>query len=125
MNQHTYTITGMTCQGCVAQVQTALAAVSAVTQAEVSLAQQQVTITSAQAIALSELQAQLPSKYKLLPSEPLSVGPKEGPSKWRQLRPLGLIFLFLLGAAVLITVVHQGTLWSGMRHFMGLFFCGL
>lgn len=127
---HTYKITGMTCEGCRSGVEAKLNAVPDVDRAEVDLNAGEAQITMHRHIATQTLQQALPSKYKISETEN-HAQPKSNvfetstaetsQSKIQQLKPLFLIFAFLIAAAVLL---HKHTWdWQAMMlDFMGLFY---
>ncbi len=121
--KHTYSITGMTCQGCVASVQKRLSQVDGVEEVLVDLENGEATITMKHHIPIQSFQSSLSSKYAIQENGNHHVEmslPKEA-SKWAQLRPLFLIFLYLFAAAFLLNYKE----WSqgeAMLDFMGLFY---
>ncbi|MCL6267703.1 heavy-metal-associated domain-containing protein [Flagellimonas myxillae] len=121
--KHTYAISGMTCQGCVASVSEKLMRVDGVTEVEVDLASSSAQITMDHHVGLSYLAAVLPDKYGI--SNPsgsdTSMDLPEEKSKWVQLRPLFLIFAYLFGAAILLRV-KEWNANEAMLDFMGLFY---
>jgi copper chaperone CopZ len=123
--KHTYTITGMTCNGCVQSVKEKLLALEDVTTAEISLERQEAVLTMANHVPLEALRKALPEKYTLAEKYEM---PADNPldstteiSKWKQLQPLFLIFLYLFSSAVLLHINSWS--WRGaMLDFMGLFY---
>lgn len=121
MNTNTiYTITGMTCNNCVAKVQATLAPYAAAV--EVTLNPPQVKFTN-QKLEISALNNILASvgKYKIgtalsAPSDP------EIPSKsLATYKPLILVFAYILGVALLVEFTY-GTF--GLHRFMSNFMAG-
>ncbi len=105
----------MTCQGCVASVTKNLSKHKDISRVEVDLKKETVTISSTISLSIEELQKALPQKFTL------STKKTKKESKWRQLRPLFLIFLYLIVGS---TLVHykEWNLTSAMMTFMGLFY---
>ncbi|MDD7885522.1 heavy-metal-associated domain-containing protein [Flavivirga sp. 57AJ16] len=130
--KHTYTITGMTCNGCKASVEEKLKAVHGVLNVTVDLAKAQAVIEMSNHISISTLQNALPDKYAISEKngpDPSVVKASQKPSKaieekrseLRQLFPLFLIFGYITVASVLINYRP----WNGigfMLDFMGLFY---
>ena len=122
--QQTYTIKGMTCNGCRAGVEKDLKAIPGVGDVMVSLEKEEAIIQADHAIALETLQAGLKAKYTISESAPKNVfaeATTKTSSKWAQLRPLFLIFGYITVASILL---HYKA-WDGraaMLDFMGLFY---
>ncbi|KPM32638.1 Hypothetical protein I595_1064 [Croceitalea dokdonensis DOKDO 023] len=124
----TYSITGMTCNGCVASVTKKLETLPGVEQVQVDLERQEAIIISEAFYNVKELEQVLPSKYTIgliQGDEHLVKSKKEvlegNQSRWVQLRPLFLIFLYLCGAAILLNYKEWSTN-EAMLDFMGLFY---
>jgi copper chaperone CopZ len=124
---HTYKVTGMTCEGCVAKVKHKLLTHPDVTGAEVKLEDEAVTITMQKHVSVDELQAAIgnDSKYKIsaaqnghsMTSDHMSG--EESASWLATYKPLLLIALFITGVSVLTS---GGSLTVGMNYFMAGFF---
>ncbi|MEH6656765.1 heavy metal translocating P-type ATPase [Leeuwenhoekiella marinoflava] len=126
---HTYSVTGMTCNGCRTGVEQKLNAVAGVEQAEVNLEREEAVITMNSHIATEAFQKALPAKYTITqqqeshPSQPQNVfsSAEQERSKLAQLKPLFLIFAFISVAAVLLH--KEDWNWREMMlDFMGLFY---
>ncbi|MAJ32910.1 MAG: heavy metal transporter [Flavobacteriaceae bacterium] len=122
MNEITYHIEGMTCMGCVKGVEQKLMSVDEIQSAAVDLKSGEAKITvSSMTLSLDVLQETLGSKYQIsLPKMYREVS--EGTlSKWTQLKPLFIIFGYLLVTSVLL---HWETpdYNAMMLDFMGLFY---
>ena len=129
--KQTYTLSGITCMGCVNQVKIALLKAEDVSEVFIDLKSKQVTIVTSKHIALSVFKDLLPDKYAILDAENTNVftpntkniSAEQGMpiSKLKQLKPLLLIFIYLLFASVLL---HKDD-WDVtkmMLDFMGLFY---
>ncbi|MFC4635976.1 heavy-metal-associated domain-containing protein [Dokdonia ponticola] len=122
--KQTYTIQGMTCNGCRASVERELKAISGIQEVEVSLEKEEAILTTASSISLSELQQGLSEKYTITKKEETNVfatSEEVQTSKWVQLRPLFLIFGYITVASM---AMHYKE-WNGreaMLDFMGLFY---
>lgn len=124
MKNNTYHISGMTCQSCRSKVHKALSAITGVQAIEVDLEQALVSIQSEARLVLKDLNAALPSKYKLsefVEIQKINEVEESEISKWKQLQPLFLIFGYLLGGSALIQL-QRGTWDEFMLDFMGLFY---
>ena len=118
-----FKVAGMTCNGCVASVTKKIAAISGVIQVHVNLETSVANITSNRVIAATELQSVLPEKYTVTSTTEThpEATPEEEVSKWKQLKPLFLIFAYLFVAAFLLN--YKSWDWSSaMLDFMGLFY---
>lgn len=122
---HTYTITGMTCSGCVASVTEKLAKVDGITNVTIDLTEGQANIVMSKNIALNSLADALPDKYTIREkvsstSNTIADGIQEQ-TKFQQLKPLFLIFAYLFGASFLLHFKDWNTS-EAMLDFMGLFY---
>ena len=108
-------IEGMTCQGCVASVEHAIKQLPNVKDVTANLKTGTVEVHYQQYFDVNEIEAVLPPKYALV--EDITTAP----SKAKQLYPLGLIFLFLIGGTL---IIHYPTfvIRDVLPDFMGLFF---
>ncbi|SNY94472.1 heavy-metal-associated domain-containing protein [Flagellimonas pacifica] len=123
--EHSYTITGMTCEGCVASVKEKLSKVDGVKDVDVDLEASTARINMEHHISIDDFSAVLPDKYAINESQReimSSVGEMMGEkSKWAQLRPLFLIFAYLFAASILLNY-QNWNLGEAMLDFMGLFY---
>ena len=108
-------IEGMTCEGCVASVEHAIKQLPNVNDVSANLKSGTVEVHYQQYFDVNEIEAVLPPKYALV--EDITTAP----SKAKQLYPLGLIFLFLIGGTL---IIHYPTfvIRDVLPDFMGLFF---
>lgn len=125
--QRTYRIDGMTCNGCKAAVERRLTQLDHVTDVIVHLERGEANIRMSEHVPTHKLSAALPEKYHLTEksaSEPTPVATTfetEEESKWKQLRPLFLILLYIAVASILM-YRQSLDLQAMMLDFMGLFF---
>ncbi len=123
--KHTYKITGMTCNHCVASVANTLSKVDGVQHIEVNLEREEADISFSKATSLTALASVLPEKYSIAePKKGNSVFHVNEPktvSKLQQLKPLLLILLYLFSAAFLLNYANWNTS-EAMLDFMGLFY---
>ncbi len=123
--KHTYTITGMTCNNCVASVADALSKVDSVTEVDINLEKSEVMISMTTHIAANVLQSALSSKYSISEKEnstsEIEINNGEDKSKLQQLKPLLLIFIYLFSAAFLLNY-KDWNVGEAMLDFMGLFY---
>lgn len=121
---HTYTVTGMTCNGCRTSVEDKLNALDNVEQASVNLEKQEATIKMSKHISIETLQNALSEKYSISEKNIFNVASEtktEEKSDLQQLFPLFLIFGYILIASILLNVNPWDT--NGfMLDFMGLFY---
>lgn len=122
--KHTYSLTGMTCNTCVASVADALSKIEEVTQVDVDLEKSEAEISMTSHIPIQVLASALKDKYsisnKRFDGSVLSTSAEEK-SKLQQLKPLLLIFLYLFTAAFLLNY-KVWNLGEAMLDFMGLFY---
>lgn len=123
----TYTINGMTCDDCVRSVTEKVLSVEGVGNVEVSLSNSHLEFESEEKIPIEILQNVLGTKYSLEASKTSeaikesSFQEEERDSKWKQLRPLFLIFAYLIVATYLLNR-DNWQLDNAMYDFMGLFY---
>ncbi len=123
---HTYKISGMTCNGCRSSVENKLSAIEGVTRVLVDLEKETAEIEMNQHISLETFQRTLGDKYTIsvktaenIFNNSSEVIPEK--TKLQQLKPLLLIFLYIVVAVVLLNYEA----WSSseaMLDFMGLFY---
>ena len=125
---HTYTVTGMTCNGCKASVEKALQSLEHVTDVSVDLENAEATVTMSQHISTDQLQDALSSKYNIEEENNTkknvfasSSTIEEDKPLVKQLFPLFLIFGYILVAAFLLNR-KPFDLSGFMLDFMGLFY---
>jgi len=124
---HTYKISGMTCTGCQAKVQSLLSKVAGVKNVSIDLANGEATIEMNKPIAMNNLNAALTDypKYQLTETTPPQyiVAPEEKKSWTATYKPILLIFGYIILIAVLIEYIQGDFLWMRwMNHFMAGFF---
>ncbi|SFD12155.1 heavy metal translocating P-type ATPase [Algibacter pectinivorans] len=125
--KHTYTVTGMTCNGCRTSVETKLNAIDGVTKASVDLETTEAVIEMNRHVALKEIQNALPEKYTILEKKASNVfntastQAEAEKSELKQLFPLFLIFGYIIAASVLLNYKSWDTT-GFMLDFMGLFY---
>jgi copper chaperone CopZ len=126
---HTYNISGMTCSGCQAKVQSLLAKVEGVTNVSIDLAKGQAEISMSRHIITDVLKSSLKDYPKYQLSEAISAAPtslsevEESKSWFKIYKPLLLIFAYLTGVSILIAWNGNGfNLLRLMQVFMASFF---
>jgi copper chaperone CopZ len=125
--KHTYTITGMTCEGCKAKVEKELLKVPNVTEVAVDLEKGEATVSMKHHINTETLKHALPDKYVLSEKKETNVfasateATNEEKSKLQQLTPLFLILGYITAAAILLNY-KTWNLGEAMFDFMGLFY---
>jgi copper chaperone CopZ len=124
---HTYTITGMTCNGCRASVENTLKSIKGVEDVSVNLEDSQAIVTMSHHISTEILKQALPDKYTIIEQASKNVFAsvlkveKEEKSELQQLAPLFLIFAYITGASILLNY-KAFEISSFMFDFMGLFY---
>ncbi|XZF13991.1 heavy-metal-associated domain-containing protein [Chitinophagaceae bacterium MMS25-I14] len=121
---HTYHISGMTCNGCTANVKTALLKMPDVLSADVTLPDT-ATIQMQRHIPLSALQQAIGGKYTITEdAHHMPAATEEAGKSWLQTyKPLLLVFSFITGISVIAAFHHGGFHWmQWMNNFMAGFF---
>ena len=110
---HTYHISGMTCNGCVAKVKTALLKIGDITSAEVQLTAPQAAITMQKHIPLQQLQSAISATGAFTITEAdggmhsHTVSETNGKTWLQTYKPLLLVFFYLV-------LVTSGLYFSGI-----------
>lgn len=122
--KHTYTVTGMTCDGCRTSVEDKLNAIPEVKNASVNLETSEATIEMSKHVSTEILQNALSDKYTISEKNSFNtntVAALEEKSELKQLFPLFLIFGYIIIASLLLNFKPWNT--NGfMLDFMGLFY---
>ena len=122
---HSYTVKGITCEGCVAKVKSKLLMHPDVLSADVMLEGQKATITMQKHISTAELQEAIGVNTKYTISEDASdhsnhAMKDEIAKSWlATYKPLLIIALFIAGVSL---ITSHGSLHLGMNYFMAGFF---
>ena len=125
---HTYNITGMTCNGCVAKTKKELLKLGDVTEAEVKLTAPQATITMQKHIPVTVLQNTLSKVGNFIITEadggmhPITATEKTA-SSLSTYKPILVIGAYITGITLLVEAVSGSFNWdTWMQHFMAAFF---
>ena len=128
---HTYKVSGMTCGGCQAKVQSLLTKVTGVKNVAIHLAKGEATIDMDRHITTDDLKQSLKDypKYQLTESSKPKqvVAPvvnEEEKRSWIEIyKPILLIFGYILSITLLIEYIDERFVWMRwMNHFMAGFF---
>lgn len=121
--KHTYTVNGMTCNGCRIGVEDKLNRIPGVVQATVDLEKSEAVIEMKTHISTAAFQNALGEKYKIYDKNEMLSMPMETEEKseWKQLYPLFLIFGYITIAAILLNR-NPFSSHGFMLDFMGLFY---
>ena len=112
-------ILGMTCQGCRKGVEEKLATMEGVSKVSVSLEHASAQFETKNMLDIASISSVLGEKYTVDNfNEPSLLAPAE--SKWKQLRPLFLIFGYVVAGSFLLSRGQDITIF--MQYFMGLFY---
>ena len=124
---HTYNITGMTCNGCVAKAKSTLLKIGDITEAYVQLTSPQATITMQKHIPLTFLQNALHKAGDYIITEAdggMHHSPDVETKTWIETyKPILLIFFYISLVAIITAISATGfDRMVGMRVFMSGFF---
>lgn len=118
---HTYTVTGMTCNGCRTSVEEKLNGVDGIIKAHVSLETSEATVETQKPISITALQEAVSSKYVITEKQFVMPILNEQKSELQQLFPLFLILGYITITSVLLNIKPWG-INGFMLDFMGLFY---
>lgn len=125
---HTYKINGMTCNGCRTSVENKIRALAGVEEVSVDLERETADIEMKKHISLQSFQKELGEKYLISEEVPFydntvteEISSSEGMTKLQQLKPLLLIFLYIIVAVALLNY-KDWSISEAMLDFMGLFY---
>ena len=122
--KHTYTVTGMTCNGCRISVEDKLSALPDVENASVNLETSEAIIEMSNHISTEQLQMALSDKYSISEKnifKTTSSSIDKEKSDLHQLFPLFLIFAYIIIASALLNK-NPWDINGFMLDFMGLFY---
>jgi len=122
--KHTYTVTGMTCNGCKASVEKALKAIDNVESVSVNLESAEATLKMSSHISTETLQAALSDKYQILEKNIFQTSVNNNESQKSDLKQLFPLFL-IFGYIIITSILLNSNPWNGtgfMLDFMGLFY---
>lgn len=123
---HTYSVTGMTCNGCVAKVKAALQQTAGIRSAGIQLGEPQATLDMDRHIPVEKLQETLGKlgKYAITEYGGSVQHHTETKASWlKTYKPVLLLFAYIFLTAVLLSVNNYAIdLVKAMRIFMGGFF---
>jgi len=125
--KHTYTVKGMTCDGCTASVKKALKTVEKVKDVSVNLENAEAILEMSEHISIEILQNALSSKYQISEKKKNifktteTLNTEEKKSDLKQLFPLFLIFGYIIITSLLLNI-NPWDMQGFMLDFMGLFY---
>ena len=123
---HTYSITGMTCNSCVAKIKAALQKTKGIRSAEIQLDEPQATLRIERHIPVEQLQETLSQlgKYSISEYDVTMQQHHKAKTLWiKTYKPILLLFAYIFLMAVLLSVNnHTFNPAKAMRIFMGGFF---
>src|SRR5690348_9035279 len=124
---HTYNITGMTCNGCVAKVKSELLKLGDITSVKVQLQSPQATITMQKHIPTAMLQEAVSKAGKYTIGDDnaamIHASAVSADDKPASYYPIFLIFGYITGATLLVQYANGEFMWMHwMSHFMAGFF---
>lgn len=123
---HTYSITGMTCNSCVAKVKSEFLKIGDVLNADVQLSSPQATITMQKHITVEQLQERVSKAGKYIITENIGHMMSNDDTKEEtkdSYYPIFLIFGYIAGVSLLAQIPFASfNAMQWMAHFMGGFF---
>ena len=125
--EHTYNLTGMTCNNCIATVMDKLTKAPGIENVEINLKRGEALINMKHHITTETLQGALPEKYTIAEKKERNVfesgpiAPEAAKTELQQLFTLFLIIGYITVASILLNVDEWGT-HNFMFDFMGLFY---
>lgn len=126
---HTYSVSGMTCNGCATKVQKLLASVDGIEKVNINLEKNEADVAMHHHVQTMALQNALKDypKYKLREQENhhnhLAIINEEIPETWLETyKPILLIFGYITGITLLVELTNGFNAMHWMRNFMGAFF---
>lgn len=122
--KHTYTVTGMTCNGCRTSVEDKLNALPEVKHASVNLEASEAVVEMSSHISIDKLQGALSDKYSISEKNIFNTSTEintQEKSELQQLFPLFLIFAYIIVASFLLNN-KPWNINGFMLDFMGLFY---
>ncbi len=126
---HTYSITGMTCNSCVAKVKSELLKMGDIESADLQLQSPQATITMSKHISIASLQQAISKagNYNIKEADAVMKhsdgSPLDKTESASSYFPIFLIFGYIAGVTLLIQLSNnEFNLMQWMRHFMAGFF---
>ena len=120
--KHIYSITGMTCNNCVAKIKSELLKMPDVISAEVSLENKNATIEMSRHISTSELQQAISPNKKYVITENNIEIKEETKSFVQTYKPILLIFFYITLISSAVTFNYQLNFHDWMNLFMAQFF---
>ena len=124
---HTYTVTGMTCNGCAAKVEKLLSSIEGVENVNINLEKNEADVTMHHHIQTKELQNALKDypKYQLSEESvhhPQIVNEEERKTWFEIYKPILLIFAYITSISFLVELRASFNVMHWMNNFMGAFF---
>ena len=121
---HSYTVTGMTCNGCATKVQKLLSSVPGIENVNINLEKHEAAITMHHHIETNELKNALKDypKYQLTGSPISPPFMEKGPGDEGSYKPIYIIFSYITGLTLLVEMKCSFNLMHWMNNFMGAFF---
>ena len=127
--KHTYTITGMTCNNCVAKIKSELLKMPDVLSAEISLENRNATIEMSKHISTSELQQAISPNKKYVITYGQTISSRSlgdelgGEATWfESYKPILLIFFYITLVSSIVTFNYRLNSHDWMNLFMAQFF---
>jgi copper chaperone CopZ len=122
---HTYTVTGMTCNGCATKVQKLLSAIPGVENVTINLEKNEADITMHHHVSTDALQQALKDypKYQLTEqTNHLTTSAEETKTWFETYKPILLIFFYITTVSFLVELRGTFNAMHWMSNFMGAFF---
>jgi len=123
---HTYSVSGLTCNNCVAKVHRLLSNVHGVENVDINLEKNEASVTMHHHIQTSTLQNALKDypKYQLTEqtNHAVAINDEESKTWFETYKPILLIFAYITGISFLVELRGAFNAMHWMNNFMGTFF---
>ncbi len=123
---HTYSVSGITCNGCAIKIERLLSSVAGVEKVHINLEKNKADITMHHHIQTNEFKNALKDypKYQLAEQAMHNtvIAQDEANSWFKTYKPILLIFLYITGITLLIEIRSSFNAMHWMNNFMGAFF---
>lgn len=122
---HTYSINGMTCNGCQEKVKELLLQVNGVKSVSINLAKGEAEIDMTNHVSLAELKSNLKNypNYQVEEKDFENTDARENETWFDTYKPIVIVGIYIIAITLLIELANGGFVWKNwMQNFMAAFF---